>query len=205
MCDTVVVLCVCCCENKNRTTIKRVGSKFVEDFNSKNDVVSIMPSCTAMVAKNYDTFFRNTSYHNIYRGLQNRVFEFGDYLLNRMQVTELPSRYEGKVAIHTNCQAVNTLHQPDTSQRLLQMVSGLELVYTKLPGTCCGYAGDYAASNEKGAIKMANDLMDQYEASGAEIIVSNDYHCLLHFKTIVKKSNRPLRFMHLAEVLAQGI
>lgn len=184
---------------------KEVATKFLDDFNTKDDIVSIMPSCTSMVTQSFDGFFRNTSNHNKYRGLQQRVFEFSEYLTDVINVQQLPSRFNKKVALHTNCKAVNALGQEAASLQLLEMVEGIDLVYKALPGTCCGYAGDYASNNEEGALQKAELLLDIYQNAGAEVVVSNDYHCLFHFKTIVKKTNRPIEFMHLAEVLAQGI
>lgn len=184
---------------------KEVATKFLSDFDTKEDIVSIMPSCTAMVTQSYDSFFRNTSNHNKYRGLQQRVFEFSEYLTDVLNVQELKSSFSKKVAVHTNCKSLNALGQENSQLELLQMVQGLELVYDDLPKLCCGYAGDFAASNEEGALKKAEELLDVYQNAGAEVVVSNDYHCLFHFKTIVKKTNRPLEFMHLAEVLAHGI
>jgi len=189
----------------HREIAKEVATKFLEDFNTKDDIISIMPSCTSMVTQSYDTFFRNTSNHNRYRGLQQRVFEFSEYLTDTLNVETLPSRFHKKVAFHSNCQAINALGQKDTSIRLLKLVEGLDLVYEQLPGTCCGYAGNYAANNEKGSLEKAEQLLDVYQEAGADVVVSNDYHCLYHYKTIVKKTNRPLEFMHLAEVLAQGL
>lgn len=183
---------------------KEVATKFIEDFNSNNPIVAPSAACVNMVKNSYDHFFKNTSNHNIYRALQERIFEFSDFLMNQLKVESLPTEFHHKVAYHYNCHAVNGLHNPDDSIALLNMVKGLELVHSDKPGFCCGYSGDFASNYEKEAVERANRLLDSFEASGAEVVVSNDYHCLFHFSAIIKKSDRPVKLMHLAEVLAQG-
>lgn len=183
---------------------KEVATKFINDFNSTSQIVAPSASCVNMVRNSYDHFFRNTSNHNIYRGLQERIFEFSDFLVNELKVESLPSRLQKKVAYHYNCHAVNGLQNSDASLTLLKMVEGLELVHDELPGFCCGYSGDFASNYEDEAVDRANRLLDGFEASGAEVVVSNDYHCLFHFQTILKKADRPIETMHLAQVLAQG-
>ncbi|MBI1184830.1 Fe-S oxidoreductase [bacterium] len=188
----------------HRESTKEVATKFLEDFNSKNKIVAPSAACVNMVANSYDTFFKNTSNHNVYRGLQSRVFELSDFLINDLKVKELPSVFNKKVAYHHHCLSLNTLGLESEPLQLLQMVKGLQLVHTQAPGFCCGYGGDFAANNETEAVERANKLMDIYEKAGAEVVVSNDYNCLFHFESITKKSGRNISFMHLAEVLAQG-
>lgn len=188
----------------HKDSAKEVATKFLEDFSSKNKVVSPSPMCVNTVVSSYDHFFKNTSNHNIYRGLQQRVFELSEFLINDLGVTALPSKFNKKVAYHYNCHAVNMLENAQEAVKLLNMVDGLEMVHDELPSFCCGFAGDYAVNNEEDAVERANKLMDAFENSGAEVVVSNDYNCLFHFESIAKKKARPFEFMHLAQVLAQG-
>jgi L-lactate dehydrogenase complex protein LldE len=39
--------------------------------------------------------------------------------------------------------------------------------------------------------------------TGADVIVSNDSSCLMHLQGLLDRQGRPIRTMHLAEVLAQ--
>jgi L-lactate dehydrogenase complex protein LldE len=190
--------------NGLRESAKEVATKFMEDFNTRTPIVSPSASCVDMVRNHYDNFFKNTSYHNIYRGLQQRIFEFSQYLVHELKVTQLPARLEGRVALLCNCHAQNGLDIKDEPLKLLGMVQGLELVHPGNFGHCCGYSGDFAVHHEEEAVAMANKMLDAYEQAGAKIVVSNEYQCLFHFQGITRKQERPLQFMHLAEVLAQG-
>ena len=188
----------------HKESAKEVATKFLEDFSSKNNVVAPSPMCVNTVVNSYDHFFKNTSNHNIYRGLQQRVFELSDFLINQMDVKELPSVFNKKVAYFQNCHSVNMLGKVNEPLQLLNMVKGIDIVYDSMPGMCCGYAGDYAVNNEQDAVARANKLLDEFEKTGADVIISNDYNCLFHFKSITKKNERPIEFMHLAQVLAKG-
>ncbi len=188
----------------HRESAKEVAIKFLEDFNSKSVVVSPSAMCTNMVVNSYDNFFKNTSNHNIYRALQQRVFELSDFLINQLKVSQLPSVFHKKVAFHHNCNCINGLNCKDESIKLLKMVKGCELVYDNIPNLCCGYGGDFAAHHEKESIEQAEQLLQFYTNAGAEVVVSNDQHCLFHFQSI-KKNEYNIEFMHLADVLAQGL
>ncbi|MGB0429862.1 MAG: (Fe-S)-binding protein [Bacteroidia bacterium] len=190
--------------NGHKESGKEVATKFLEDFNSKAYVVTPSAMCSNMVVNSYDTFFKNTSNHNIYRALQQRIFELSDFLINKLGVQELPSVFNQKVAFHHNCAGVNSLQKTNESIALLQMVKGCELVHTSVPNTCCGFGGDFATYNEKEAVAQAENLLEMYKNAGAQVVVSNDQNCLFHFLSL-KKNEHDLKFMHLADVLAQGI
>ena len=40
--------------------------------------------------------------------------------------------------------------------------------------------------------------------TGAEVIISNDSSCLMHLQGLLDRQGRPVKTMHLAEVLVQN-
>ncbi|MBP7512808.1 MAG: (Fe-S)-binding protein, partial [Bacteroidia bacterium] len=69
---------------------------------------------------------------------------------------------------------------------------------------CCGFGGTFSVNFEPISVQMADQKVRSVLNSGAEIIVSTDYACLMHLDAYIKKNNIPLRIMHLADVLASG-
>jgi L-lactate dehydrogenase complex protein LldE len=69
--------------------------------------------------------------------------------------------------------------------------------------TCCGFGGTFAAkfpaiSTAMGEVKCASAL-----ETGADYIVSNDSSCLMHLQGLLSRQGKPMKTLHLAEVLVQ--
>jgi len=81
----------------------------------------------------------------------------------------------------------------------------LQLVEMEETETCCGFGGTFAVKFEAISAAMAEQKVENALATGAEYIVSTDTSCLMHLDAYMKKNNKKIKVMHLADVLAQGI
>jgi L-lactate dehydrogenase complex protein LldE len=52
---------------------------------------------------------------------------------------------------------------------------------------------------------MAEQKVKCAESTKADFLISTDYSCLMHIDGYLKKQNKPMKVMHLADVLASGI
>ena len=87
-------------------------------------------------------------------------------------------------------------------EKLLGMVKGLELVDLKRPDECCGFGGTFAVNEKDVSCLMGEDRLIDHEEAGAEVIIGYDSSCLMHLSGLSSRQNKPLKFMHIAEVLA---
>jgi len=92
----------------------------------------------------------------------------------------------------------------DKIRDLLLGLEGLELVALERPDDCCGFGGTFAVSEEAVSCAMGKDRIADHERAGAEIIAGADMSCLMHLSGLLQRSKKPLRVMHVAEVLAEG-
>ena len=53
------------------------------------------------------------------------------------------------------------------------------------------------------SVRLLDRLRD-HERAGAEIIASYDVSCLMHLEGLSRRQKRPLRVMHVAEVLDEA-
>ena len=51
---------------------------------------------------------------------------------------------------------------------------------------------------------MGNDKVKRHMETGAEIITGSDSSCLMHMQGVAAKRHYPIKFMHVAEILAAG-
>ena len=69
---------------------------------------------------------------------------------------------------------------------------------------CCGFGGGFAVKMEPLAVSMAQQKIEDAESTNADFLISTDTSCLMHLESVIKKNQKPLKVMHLADVLASG-
>jgi L-lactate dehydrogenase complex protein LldE len=52
---------------------------------------------------------------------------------------------------------------------------------------------------------MGEDKIERHMATGAEYITGPDSSCLMHMQGIAKKVDKPIKFIHVVEILAAGL
>jgi L-lactate dehydrogenase complex protein LldE len=164
-------------------------------------VVIASGSCGAMVKVFYPELFAGTDDEPAAKALATKCFEFSDFLVTQLGVTDLGARFPAKVTFHDGCHGLRELGNKKPARALLANVRDLELVEMRDAETCCGFGGTFAAkfpmiSTAMGEVKCASAA-----ETGAEYIVSNDSSCLMHVQGLLDKQGKPLKTIHLAEIL----
>ena len=139
------------------------------------------------------------------RELAPKCYEFSDFLVNKLGVTDLGARFPHKVTFHDGCHGLRELDNKRPPRELLAKVHGLELVEMAEAETCCGFGGTFAAkfpmiSTAMGEVKCASAL-----DTGAEYIVSSDSSCLMHIQGLIDRQGKPIKTIHLAEILVPAM
>ena len=84
------------------------------------------------------------------------------------------------------------------------MVRGLELVEMGAAETCCGFGGTFSVKFPAISTAMAEVKCASAVETQAEYVVSCDSSCLMQIQGLANKQQKPLKTIHLAEVLAQS-
>ncbi|MCF8230365.1 MAG: (Fe-S)-binding protein [Bacteroidales bacterium] len=183
---------------------KSIGAKFIKDFNNGRMVVGPSASCVGYVRNYFETLFHNSSLHNEYRQLVKNIYEFSDFMVNVLKVTDLGARFAAKVTYHDSCAALREYGIKEEPRKLLQNVKGLELIEMNETDVCCGFGGTFSVKHEPIATAMAEQKVENALATGAEYIVSTDSSCLMHQEGYIKKHKLKLKTINLIDVLASG-
>jgi L-lactate dehydrogenase complex protein LldE len=88
--------------------------------------------------------------------------------------------------------------------QLLAPLRGIQLVDLQRPDECCGFGGTFAVTEEAISSMMGRDRLADHAQAGAEIIAGYDMSCLMHLDGIARKQGRPVRMMHVAEILEEA-
>ena len=179
-----------------------VARKTLERLRDAEVVVIASGSCGAMLRQFYLELFKATPHEDDAQKLAAKSYEFSDFLVTRLGVSDLGARFPAKVTFHDGCHGLRELQTHDQPRKLLAQVRGLELVEMK-EKLCCGFGGTFAAkfpmiSTAMGEVKCARAV-----ETGADYIVSNDSSCLMHIQGVLDRQGSKLKTIHLAEVLAR--
>ncbi len=157
-----------------------------EDFDA---VVSPSSSCVGMIRE--------------YRpALASHVFEFSEFLVNRLGVEDVGASFPHRVTYHPTCHSLRVAKVGDAPLRLLRAVRGLELVELPEATECCGFGGTFAVKNAETSTAMLADKCEAVISTGAEVCTAVDNSCLMQIGGGLARRQGGVRTMHLAEILA---
>lgn len=180
-----------------------VALKALETLKDAEVVVVASGSCGAMLKVFYLKLFAGTEHEQAARLLSGKVFEFSDFLVSKLGVTDLGARFPAKVTFHDGCHGLRELRIKGQPRQLLKHVKGLELVEMG-EEVCCGFGGTFAAKFPQISTAMGEVKCDLASRTGADYIVSNDSSCLMHIQGLIHRQGGKLRTIHLAEILARA-
>ena len=184
---------------------RSIGKKFLKDF-SENDhyIVAQSGSCTGYVRNYYQKLFENSAEHNSVKKVKVHLFEFTEFLVNVLHVTDVGAVLYSKATYHDGCGTLRECNVKTQPRQLLEHVKGLELTEMKECETCCGFGGTFAVKYEPISTGMAYTKVKSAIETGADCIISTDLSCLMHIDTYIHKQGLNMKTMHIADVLASG-
>jgi L-lactate dehydrogenase complex protein LldE len=188
-----------------------LAERFLRLFGRYDHVVAPSGSCVSMVRNHYaELLVGRPGFDRLRRS----TFELCEFLVDVRGLTRTDGRFPHKVGLHESCHGLRELRLASGSERrvpafnkvrgLLEHLDGIELVQLGRPDECCGFGGTFAVSEEAVSCMMGLDRVADHEGAGAEVITATDMSCLMHLDGLIRRGRRPLRVMHIAEVLAES-
>jgi len=185
---------------------KTLAIKFLDDFKNADIIVAPSASCTGFIKKYYQKVFADDSVLMAKAvELSPRIFEFSDFLVNHIHKTEFGTEFNHKVTFHDSCAGLREYGIKKEPRILLQNVKGLELIEMDNLTTCCGFGGTFAAKFHHISTAMTEQKVEHALKTGAEYIVSTEASCLMNIEAYIKKQKLPVKTIHLADVLGNGL
>ena len=186
-----------------------VAGKFLNDFDTAvmHYIVAPSASCVGMVRNGYGILLKDKPELQVsHQRIKPRTYEFSQFLVQILKVERIPgARYEGKVAFHDSCSGLRECKIYEEPRKLLQNVSGLELIPLPDSESCCGFGGTFAVKFEAISTGMAQQKVMNAINAGADTLVSTDPSCIMHMDAYVRKEGLPLKIMHIADLLAASL
>ena len=185
-----------------------LAERFLRIFAKYDHVIAPSGSCVSMVRNHYTQSLEGQA---DFDRLRTNTFELCEYLTDILRVTSVEGDFRRKVGLHMSCHGLRELRLARSSELmvesfnkvrfLLGQLRGIELVELSRPDECCGFGGTFAVNEEAVSCLMGRDRIADHERGGAEVITGFDASCLMHLEGLIRREKKPLRVMHVAEIL----
>lgn len=180
---------------------KEAMKNMITTFQSAEYVVTPSGSCATMF-KEYPAIFKgDPKWEEPAKSLADKTYELTQFIVDVLGVTDVGAHLEGKATYHTSCHMTRLLGVKDAPFTLLSHVKGLELEPLPNAQNCCGFGGTFSVKMTAISEQMVDEKVDSVTKTGADYLIGADCGCLMNIGGRMERRDKPVRVMHIAEVL----
>ncbi|MGP0580348.1 (Fe-S)-binding protein [Paenibacillus peoriae] len=184
---------------------RAAAKTILKAFNDSDFVVSPSGSCTYMIHHYPELFKDEPEWLDSARRLEQKTYEFTQFMVQVLGVTDVGASFPHKVTYHPSCHGTRLLGVKEEPMKLLGSVKGLQLVPLPFAEDCCGFGGTFAVKMPDISGAMVTEKVDHIRETEAEVLVGLDMACLMNIAGNLRYREEPVRVMHLAELLYEGV
>ncbi len=171
-------------------------------FNTEGYIVIPSGSCGDMIIHQYRILFNDEpDLLAMVDAVSSRCYEFSQFLVDVLGVTDLGAQLKGRTAYHPSCHLLRGLKVKEQPKILLENVADLEMGEFEDQQECCGFGGLFCIKNPEISGKMMQNKINHLEASDVDNIVSCDMGCLMHLEGGLHRKGSSLKVYHIAQTL----
>ncbi|WP_342026046.1 (Fe-S)-binding protein [Cytobacillus pseudoceanisediminis] len=180
---------------------KEAMKRMITAFEHAEYVVSPSGSCAYMFQEYPHVFKGDSVWEPRAKKLAEKTYELTQFIVEVLNVDDVGAKLKGKATFHTSCHMTRLLGVREAPMRLLKNVKGLE--FEELPGKeqCCGFGGTFSVKMAQISEQMVDEKVGHIEETEAEILIGADAGCLMNIGGRIGRQGKPIRVMHIAEVL----
>ena len=168
------------------------------------DIVVPSGSCAHMIKHGYPELFQdNPLWLPRAQALGSRVYEFTEYLVDRLGVSDLQARWEGMLTYHPSCHTLRGMKIDRQPRLLLAHVRGAQIVDLPHPEECCGFGGIFSIEHPELSAEWLKRKISNLETTQSPTLVVTESGCLMHIAGGLYRQKKQQRVMHIAEILNQ--
>ncbi|MBL0387574.1 (Fe-S)-binding protein [Tumebacillus sp. ITR2] len=182
------------------------ANTILEAFADSDFVVVPSGSCAGMVHHFYEKLFAGDDQLVAQaRALKEKTYEFSQFLVHVLGVTDLGGVYPARVTYHPSCHATRLLGIDEEPLTLLKNVHHLDLVPLPFAEDCCGFGGTFAVKMSDISAAMVEEKTEHILETQAEVLVGLDMGCLMNIGGRLSYEGKRVRVLHLAELLCEAV
>jgi L-lactate dehydrogenase complex protein LldE len=186
------------------TASRKVVRHTVKTFAGTEPVVVPSGSCAAMLFHGAVLEFEKESDLPEVEALGRRAWELGDFIVNGLGVKQWAGKYPATIAFHRACHTRGT-KSAEAALTLLRSIAGAKVVEFGEAEQCCGFGGTFSVSFPVISAAMGNLKLEHMRAAQPDVVVSPDMSCMMHIAGLAAKEGRPIKALHLAQLLRNAL
>jgi len=180
---------------------KKAMKQMMRAFEEADYVVAPSGSCIGMLKQYPKIFANDPTWEPIAQNLADKSFEICQFLVNVLQVTDVKSKFQGKVTYHPSCHMMRILGETEAPEKLLQNIPGAELIDLPLKENCCGFGGTFAIDQADISQEMVQEKVNSVEKTQADYLIGADMACLLNIQGRLQRENSSIKVKHITHLL----
>ncbi|MDP1713676.1 MAG: (Fe-S)-binding protein [Anaerolineales bacterium] len=172
--------------------------------NTTGDIVTPSGSCAHMFRHNYPELFEGDSiWLPRAKALAARTYEFTEYLVDKIGVTDVGAKWDGLLTYHPSCHTLRGINVDKQPHALLANVQGATIVELPQAEECCGFGGIMSVEHPELSAEWLKRKIINFESTNSPTMVVTDAGCLMHIAGGLHRQKKKQRVIHIAEVLNQ--
>ena len=187
-----------------RAEARKMAEHTIQIFeDSPGDIVIPSGSCTGMLKHGYlELFAGDGQWLSRAQNISDRTFEFTQYLVDVLKITNLDSKFEGKITYHPSCHLMRDVGIDKQPMILLDHVQGAEFTPLQKREECCGFGGLFSIEHPEISKEMLERKINNLLTSESETLVACDAGCMAHISGGLHRRKIEREVLHIAEILA---
>lgn len=196
---------ICCGQpayNSGYVNDSKVAMKhMIRTFEHAEYVVTPSGSCATMFKEYPHVFKDEPEWKDKAEKLAAKTYEFTQFIVNVLKVEDVGAKLQGKATYHTSCHMTRLLGAKQEPMTLLENVEGLEFIPLKNAHNCCGFGGTFSVKMGNISEQMVDEKVQHMEETEADYLIGADCGCLMNIGGRAERLQKPVKVMHIAEVL----
>jgi L-lactate dehydrogenase complex protein LldE len=169
---------------------------------TEGDIVTPSGSCAHMFRHNYLELFEGDSlWYPRAKAFAARNYEFTEYLVDKLGVTDVGAQWFGKLTYHPSCHTLRGINVDRQPRVLLSNVKGAIVVELPHADECCGFGGIMSVEHPELSAEWLKRKIANFESTESPTLVVTDAGCLMHIAGGLHRQKKTQRVMHIAEIL----
>lgn len=166
------------------------------------DIVTPSGSCAHMFKHGYLELFEDDPvWLPRAQAFAKRVYEFSEYLVDRLEVTDLGAHWDGMLTYHPSCHTLRGMNIDRQPRALLANVRGAQMVELPHGEECCGFGGIFSMEHPELSAEWLKRKVTNLESTHSPTLVVTDAGCLMHIAGGLHRQNKAQKVLHIAEIL----
>jgi len=169
---------------------------------TKGDIIVPSGSCAHMMKHEYaELFADDPNWLPRAQSLSSRVYEFSEYLVDKLNVTDLGAQWNGTLTYHPSCHTLRAMKVDRQPRALLANVKGATIVELPNAQDCCGFGGIFSMEHPELSAEWLKRKVNNLEKTEAPTLVVTDSGCRMHIAGGLHRQKKKQKVVHIAEIL----